>query len=328
MIAVDKASARFGSVWIANVSMAWGPGIHSVVGGRDDGGNLLLAVAAGAVATRRGRVRVLGRAPTDPAIRRQIGYVPLAPALPADLLVREFLAIAAGIRREAPWPAHERLVDLGLTALADRPIRSLSHAEARALSLAEATTSSSVQALLIEEPRAVIDPQAAGRLPSVLRAKARNGCSVVVCTASLRDAADLADDHTVMHRGAMAAHLRSLDEVVGFAPQGARLQVLLRSAGDARAMVASLAHDTSVDAIERDGAVVRLRGPDPVWLARAAAAAALEAGIDVVELGVAPPTADEARAAAAGIAAATYEAAYRRTRASAAAEAPSPEDMP
>jgi len=314
VIALEGASARMGSSSITHLTTAWGQGIHSVVGARDDGGPLVLALVAGGARVRRGRLRVLGRSPSDSKVRPAVARVLLEPALPGAVRVSEFLRIASTIRGEAARPPRERLAELAIEALAERTIRSLSRPEARAVALAEAVTSSRVRVLLVEEPRAFMDPRAASQIAIALQKKARNGCVVLVATASLRDAADLADDHAMMHRGTLVAELRTLDAVAGFSPGGARLRVVLQTAADARSMMAALAHDTSVEGIARADTVMILRGPDSVWLARAAAAAALEAGIDIVEMGLGTPPIEEARAAAAGIAAATYEAAYRHTR--------------
>jgi ABC-2 type transport system ATP-binding protein len=314
MIALDRVSTRLGSSWLTGVTLTFGAGVHSLLGGREDGGPLLLSVIAGSARVRRGRVRVLDRPPGDVRTRPRIGRVPIVPSLPTALRVRELLDVATRIRGDVARPADERLAVLDLQALAERPIGTLSRAEARAVALAEAVSSPSIQVLLVEEPHVAMDPRAAGLVATALQAKARSGCAVLVATASVRDAADLADDHTLMRAGAAFAHFHSLADVVGFSPAGARLTVRLRTAAEARAVLAAMAHDASVDAVERDDAVVHLRGSDAVWLARAAASATIEAGVDVVELTLGAPAMDEARAAAAGIAAATYEAAYRRTR--------------
>jgi ABC-type multidrug transport system ATPase subunit len=321
VIAVEGATARSARARFTDVTLTWSSGVHAIVGRPEDGGPLLLAAVAGLAPLRRGRARLFGRAPTDAGARARIARIPMDPPLPGALRVAEYLSVAAHLRGESVRPAEERLSSLGIEALAPRLLRSLSLPEARSVALAEAGTSTRVQALFVEEPNVLVDPRAAGRVATVLRNKARGGCVVVVATASLRDAAELATDFVLLRAGSLIAHLRSIDEVAGFSPEGAELRVLLATAADARAMIAGLAHDASVEGIERDEATVRLRGPDATWLARAAAAAAIEAGIDVLEIGLGVPPLDEARAVAAGIAAATYEAAYRRARAAAAAPA-------
>ena len=57
------------------------------------------------------------------------------------------------------------------------------------------------------------------------------------------------------------------------------------------------------------------RGRDARALAAAIARAVVASGVDVVEMRLEPPSMDDARAAAAGVGTATYEAAYARTRA-------------
>ena len=51
-----------------------------------------------------------------------------------------------------------------------------------------------------------------------LRARARDGCAVVVATASLRDAGDVADAHVLLRGGTVAGTAGSLDELAAFTP--------------------------------------------------------------------------------------------------------------
>jgi hypothetical protein len=97
-------------------------------------------------------------------------------------------------------------------------------------------------------------------------------------------------------------------------------------ASQPHALVRELAREPGVEAIARlEGGVVA-RGPDPIALAQAAARSVLASGADVFEMRLEPPPLEEARAAAAGVAKATYDAAYARTRAAHhPAGAPEPE---
>jgi ABC-type multidrug transport system ATPase subunit len=191
-------------------------------------------------------------------------------------------------------------------------VRTLAPEEARAVSFAEALTSTRVRVLLLEEPLARVDPRAAARLPEVLRARGRDGCAVLVATASLRDAGDLADDHVLLRGGTVAGRAGSLAELSAFSPDGVRVRIV---ASDPQALLAAVAREGAVDAVaRRDGAVVA-RGRDAALLAAAVGRAVVASGVDVTELRVEPPSMDDARAASAGVSTATYEAAYARTRA-------------
>lgn len=320
MIALEGVAARRPPMALARLSAAWGGGAHAVVGAREDGGPLLLAIVAGHARPRAGSVRVLQGSPGDAAVRPRVAYVPLEPALPDAMRVREVLALAAAVRGEPAADAAERLAVLGVASLAPRPVRTLAPEEARAVALAEAVTSPSVRVLLVEEPLVGVDPRAVTRLPEALRARARDGCAVLVATASLRDAGDLADDHLLLRRGAVAGRATSLAELAAFATDGVRVRVV---ASDPQALLAAVARDPAVEAVARRDAAVVARGRDVIALAAAVGRAVVESGVDVTEMRVEPPSLDDARSASAGVAAA-YETAYARTRAELQPSAPVP----
>jgi ABC-type multidrug transport system ATPase subunit len=300
VIALEEVGARRRPLSLSKVSHVWQAGSHAIVGSRGDGGTLLLALIAGLARPRVGRVRVLDRSPYEPDVRRQIALVLLEPALPDAMRVHEALDLAAAVRKETRRDAADRLAVLGVETLADRTVRSLSRGEARAVALAEALTSTTVRVLLLEEPLVAMDPRAAGRVPEALRGRGRDGCAVVVTTVSMRDAAEVSDDWVALRAGALVGQAACIDTLVEAAPDGANLRVIPKHAGEVTALVAALAQESDVDAIERDGGSVRLRGRDATALARAAGHAAIEADVEIVELRFDPPTARSASALTAG----------------------------
>ncbi len=335
MIDIEALSTRRSPLALANITLAWGPGVHALVGAPADGGRLLLAVIAGAMRPRTGRVRVLGGAPTDARVRKAVAYVPAVPLLPDALRVDEVLAVAAAIRNGPVRPAAERLAVLGVEGLARRAVRSLSRAEVRAVALCEALASSQVSVLLIDEPLIAIEPPAAARVAAALRAKARDGCAVIVATGSLRDAGELADDFVFLKAGAISSRTSSLDDLAGFAPRGARLTIISADAAGARALVAHLAREADVDGIAydaplrgfalADGAgVVRIRGQNGIALGRAAARAAIQAGVDIRQMRLDPLSLEDARNASSALADARPEGAYTSVQAAPAPTAPPP----
>jgi ABC-type multidrug transport system ATPase subunit len=301
VISLEGVSARRSPLALSNITVGWGSGVHAVVGGPDDGGALLLALVSGAARPRGGRVRVLDGAPTDRSVRARVAFISLETELPAAMRVDEVLALAEAIRGEPPRDARDRLRTLGIEALASRRTGTLSGEETRAVAMAEATTSARVVVLLVSEPLVKVDARAAAALPGVFRERAREGLAVVVATASVRDASDLADDCTFLRHGAVVGRTSSLIELAGHSPRGARLRIV---ASDPRALASALAREVGVQAVARsDGAVVA-RGEDALELARSAGRAIVASGVDVVEMRIEPPPLDEARSAAAGIAAA------------------------
>jgi ABC-2 type transport system ATP-binding protein len=293
VIALEAVSARRPPAALESLSLTWGPGIHAALGSPGDGGPLLLAVMAGAVRPRAGKVQVLMGSPADKGVRERVAFVPLEPPLPEAMRVGAVLELAATLRGDGAGGAVERLAALGVEALASRRVRSLSREEARAVALAEATTSPQVRVVLIEEPLVGLDPRAAARLSVVLRERAREGCAIVIATASARDASALADDQILLRRGRAAGYGASIDLASGAAPGGATGARVRIVASDARTLLAALAREPEVHAVaHRDGTVVA-RGADALALARAAGRAVIDAGVEVIELRVEPPAAGE-----------------------------------
>jgi ABC-type multidrug transport system ATPase subunit len=295
MITLEAVAAQVPPLALASLSLTWDAGTHAVVGSRTDGGSLLLQLLAGRARPRAGRLTVLGGLPTDAAVRRQVAWVPLEPALPEAMRVRGALAVAAAVRKEPPGDAVKRLAILGIEALAERRVWTLSRDEARAVALAEALTSARVRVLLVEEPLLAMDPRATGRVAEALGARARDRCAVVITTGSLRDASDIAEDFVALRAGAIVARKRCSDRLVEPELGGARLRVVLQDARDVGALVAALADAGDVEAIERSEGLVRLWGADGAALARAAGRAALAADVDVAELRLDPAPAPPER---------------------------------
>ncbi|HEX3345265.1 MAG TPA: hypothetical protein VHS09_11865 [Polyangiaceae bacterium] len=275
------------------------------MGAPSDGGSLLLELIAGRARVRAGSLRVLDGSPGDAAVRGALALVLSEPALPEALTVAEVLDLAASVRGEPASDPVARLGLLGVEALAPRRIRTLAREEARAVTLAEALTSSRVRVLLLEEPLAGVDPRASSRLPALLRARGRDGGAVLVATASLRDAGDVADDHVFLRGGTLAGTASSIGELAASSADGVRMRVV---SSDPQALLAAVAREPSVDAVGRRDDAVVARGRDAKVLAAAVGRAVVASGVDVVEMRVEPPSLEEARAASAGVGTATHEA--------------------
>jgi ABC-2 type transport system ATP-binding protein len=295
VIALAGVAARRAPLALASLTLSWDAGVHAVVGTHDDGGPLLLELVAGASRVRAGTVRVLDGSPIDLIVRRRIGWVPLEPALPDALRVREVLDLAAAVRGETAADATVRLAHLGVESLAPRLVRSLAAEEARAVAMAEALTSNHVRVVLLEEPLVGVDPRAAARLPEALRTRARAGCAILLATASLRDAGELADDHVFLRGGAAAGRVGSIAELSAAAPDGVRIRVVASDPESLPALQAAVASEAAVEAVaRRDGAVVA-RGREATALAAAVSRAVVVSGVDVVEMRIEPPASSQAR---------------------------------
>jgi ABC-2 type transport system ATP-binding protein len=315
VIDLTAVTARAAPLALASLSVSLGAGVHALLGRREDAVALVLDVIAGRLPVRSGSARLLGVPVDAAAARRGRAHVPIDAALPDSLRVDEALAMAAEIRREPPSDPASRLDVLGLSSLARRAVRTLTPGEVRGVALAEALTSTA-RVLLIDEPFLALDPRAVAAVARAVRARADAGACVVFATASVRDAIDLADDVLTFERGALVRRGASTEPLAAHVRGGVRLRVV---ADGARALLAMLAADPAVRAVDAEPGAVIVSGYDQVALASAVARAALAASassdgpgvaIDAMRPELAPL--DELRAAMAGDTAGAYRAAYER----------------
>lgn len=188
-----------------DVSLSFGPGLHLILGPNGAGKTTLFRVLAGILRPTSGQVRVMGQDPVvDVAVKARVGVAAHRAALAQRLSVAGNLYYWA---RVLGLPALERqarveaaLDLLGLTPIAGQRAGSLSRGQAQRVSVARATLSDP-PVLLLDEPFAGLDPQAAVQLRGHLRALAGAGRTLLVSTHELAEANEIGDDVTVLRDG-------------------------------------------------------------------------------------------------------------------------------
>jgi heme exporter protein A len=155
---------RYGErVALQDVTLSVPEGATLVVFGPNGAGkSTLLRVLATLLRPHAGTVRVLGRALPDEgwAVRGRIGLLGHAPLLYRDLSGRENLAFHArlhGVALEHAWALLERV---GLTARANDKVHTYSRGMVQRLAVCRAVLHDP-EVLLLDEPRANLDPAAA-----------------------------------------------------------------------------------------------------------------------------------------------------------------------
>jgi ABC-type multidrug transport system ATPase subunit len=155
---------RYGErVALQDVTLTLPAGATLVVFGPNGAGkSTLLRVLATLLRPHAGTVRVLGRALPDEgwAVRGRIGLLGHAPLLYRDLSGRENLSYHArlhGVALERAWELLERV---GLSARADDKVHTYSRGMVQRLAVCRAVLHDP-EVLLLDEPRANLDPAAA-----------------------------------------------------------------------------------------------------------------------------------------------------------------------
>jgi heme exporter protein A len=176
-IELEHLERRFGErVALAGVSVSVPTGATlAVLGGNGAGKTTLLRVLAGLLRPHRGTVRVLGAALPDERwkLPAQVGYVGHEPLLYRELSGRENLRYHAALHDVQPARVDEVLAAAGVADRADEPVRDLSKGLVQRIAVARAVLHDP-PLLLLDEPRANLDPAAAELLePLIGRASGR-----------------------------------------------------------------------------------------------------------------------------------------------------------
>lgn len=171
-----------------------------LIGPNGSGKTTLLRTAMGLIRPRAGRVS-WGGAPDSELARHALVFqrpVMLRRSVAANV---QYALSAAGVPRALrDARTQELLRRVGLEALADRPAPRLSGGERQRLALARALARDP-EVLFLDEPTASLDPAATLAIEELVRQVASSGVKVVMSTHDLGEAARIAGDVLLLHRG-------------------------------------------------------------------------------------------------------------------------------
>jgi ABC-type multidrug transport system ATPase subunit len=162
--------------------------IVALQGPNGSGKSTLLRCLAG-LATYRGEVRLGGRRlDRSPASRARIGFLPQAPAFPAEATVGEVLGLFARLRGAEP----DGGLPGGFLPPADEGIGALSEGGRHRVGLAIALLGDP-ELLLLDEPLANLDEEGRRTVRDVLRARCDRGATAIVSSPSPTELEAVAD---------------------------------------------------------------------------------------------------------------------------------------
>jgi len=167
---------------LADVSLSLGEGQTLVVFGANGAGKTtLLRVLATLLRPHRGSVRVLGRSLPEEAwaVRGRIGLLAHEPLLYRELTARENLRLQAQLHAVGPTRVEELLELIHMRERAQEPLRTLSRGMVQRVAVARAVLHDP-QLLLLDEPRAHLDPAAVETLDALIGAASKR--TRVICS--------------------------------------------------------------------------------------------------------------------------------------------------
>jgi heme exporter protein A len=177
VIELDALVRRYGEREVlSDVSLSLATGQTLVVFGPNGAGKTtLLRVLSTLLRPHSGRVEVLGCALPDDAwrVRGRIGLLGHEPLLYRELTPRENLRYHARLHGVEPGRVERLLAAVRIDVRADEPLRTLSRGMVQRVAVARAVLHDP-QLLLLDEPRANLDPAAIGLVePLIGRASGR-----------------------------------------------------------------------------------------------------------------------------------------------------------
>ena len=215
MISVRDVRVVFGrTIALDHVDIDIGPGVTGLFGPNGSGKSTLLRVLAGLLRPARGFLTIDGIAHlgTNESLRGRIGYAGHEPGLYARLTVRENLDLFATLCGGGNHQVVSVMAAVGLSDRADARVDELSAGLKRRAAIARAMVHEP-DILLLDEPFATLDDDAAELVVAAIRSWSRPGRTAVIATHGAKRLKSFADGSIVLRRGLIASARRSPEGV-------------------------------------------------------------------------------------------------------------------
>ncbi len=182
-VEIQGVSQRYGSMTVLHdLNLNLGEGeVLGLFGHNGAGKTTSMKLILGLLAPSEGQVKVLGRAPNDPQVRRQLGYLPENVTFYPQLSGRETLRHFARLKGAALSQVDELLGQVGLAHAADRRVKTYSKGMRQRLGLAQALLGEP-KLLLLDEPTVGLDPIATQDLYLLIDRLRQRGTSIILCS--------------------------------------------------------------------------------------------------------------------------------------------------
>lgn len=179
-----------------------------LVGPNGAGKTTFIKILLGICAPTSGEVALLGGHPSDPRIRRRVGYLPERLALPASFHAAAFLSSVARFKgvQWSPDHTHGLLTRVGLNDVGKKRIGAFSKGMRQRLGLAGALLGAP-DLLVLDEPTDGIDPLGRIEVREVLAQEKARGATVLLNSHLLAETERVCDWVAVLHKGQVVLSL-------------------------------------------------------------------------------------------------------------------------
>lgn len=184
VIAFNQVGKQYAGVsTLTDLSFSVGEGeVLALLGHNGAGKTTSMKLILGLIQPSTGDVQVFGRNPSSAhaeQLRRRLGYLPENVNFYEQLSGREVLAYFARLKRGERSQVRELLERVGLSAAADRRVKTYSKGMRQRLGLAQALLGHP-RLLLLDEPTTGLDPAATRDFYAMIQALRDTGCTVIL----------------------------------------------------------------------------------------------------------------------------------------------------
>jgi ABC-2 type transport system ATP-binding protein len=178
--------------------------VFGLLGPNGSGKSTTIKIVLGLLHKTSGLVSVMGKLPTDVAVKRRIGYLPEESYLYPFLNARETLDYYAKLfelERSVRKRRIDELLDMvGLTAAQHRPVREYSKGMQRRIGIAQALINDP-EFLILDEPTTGLDPIGTRQIKDLIIALGRRGKTILLSSHLLSDVEDCVDRMVILYGG-------------------------------------------------------------------------------------------------------------------------------
>ncbi len=185
--------------------------IFGLLGPNGSGKSTTIKLLLGLLHATSGSVRVLGRSPSDVAVKARIGYLPEESYLYNYLTPRETLEFFGNLFNLSRSVRRERIEQLlkmtGLEHSAGRPVGEFSKGMTRRVGLAQALINDP-ELVILDEPTSGLDPVGCRQVKDLMLTLSKRGKTIILSSHLLADVEDVCDRVAILYNGSIRAQGR------------------------------------------------------------------------------------------------------------------------
>ncbi len=182
--------------------------VFGLLGPNGSGKSTTIKMLLGLLYPTSGAARILGKMPTDTAVKAQIGFLPEESYLYRYLNAYETLDYYGRLfkldRYERKRRTEQLIEKVGLKKAGKRPVGTYSKGMARRIGLAQALVNDP-DLLILDEPTSGLDPAGTLKVKNVIKELAERGKTVILSSHLLADVEDVCDRVVIMYGGKQQA---------------------------------------------------------------------------------------------------------------------------